>query len=76
MTKPINPPTNGPHCFLGNMASIQDQIALRRMGMEWPIQTCKKAETILVLRLERTGVILAHSDPLLEVEKPVGRTWG
>jgi hypothetical protein len=44
------------------------------MDIECPIHTCKKAETVLVLHLERTDIVVVGSDLRLEGDKGVGRT--
>jgi hypothetical protein len=44
------------------------------MDIECPIRTSKKTETVLMLRFERTDIVLVRSDLRLATEKPVGRT--
>jgi hypothetical protein len=56
------------------MASAPGQIALGRMDIECRTHTVKK--TVLVLRLEWTGVILVRCHLRSKVEKPAGRIEG
>jgi hypothetical protein len=47
MAKPARPPTNSPHCFLTNMASVPGRIALGRMDIECLIRSVKRLKDCL-----------------------------
>jgi hypothetical protein len=76
MTKLIRCSTNNPQCFLRNMTSVRDRIALGRMDIECAIRTCKKLKAVWGLRGERTDIDPVRSFLRSEVEKCLGRAWG
>jgi hypothetical protein len=44
------------------------------MDIECPIHTCKKVETVFVLRLERADLVVVRSDLRLDGANGAGRT--